>query len=98
MNATSVTGQKVWGLAPLQHGDILDIGGQRFRYEDLMPQAVSAVKALPPPTRDTNPHTAETVALPALAGLPAPSAAINGRLLVNGGPGAGTIVEVTGAL
>ena len=98
MNGTSVNGQKVWGLAPLQHGDILDIGGQRFRYEDLMPQAGSAIKALPPPPRDTNPHTAETAALPALAGLPAPSAAINGRLLVNGGPGAGTIVEVTGAL
>lgn len=97
MNGTSINGQKVWGLAPLQDGDVLDIGGQRFRYEDLMPQAGSAVKALLPPPRDANLHNAETSALPALAGLPAPPA-VNGRLVVNGGPSAGTIVEVTGAL
>ena len=97
MNGTSVNGQKVWGLAPLQHGDVLDIGGQRFRYEDLMPQASSAVKALLPPPRDADPHSAETAALPALAGVSGPPA-VSGRLLVNGGPGAGTIIEVTGAL
>lgn len=97
MNGTSINGQKVWGLAPLQHGDMLDIGGQRFRYEDLMPQAASAVKALLPAPSDATLRNVETAALPALAGLPIPTA-VNGRLLVNGGPGAGTIIEVTGAL
>lgn len=98
MNGTSVNGQKVWGLAPLQQGDVLDIGGQRFRYEDLMPQAGSAIKALLPPPRDANPHNAETAALPALVGISEPPVTLHGRLLVNGGPSAGTIVEVTGAL
>ncbi|HEX6778233.1 MAG TPA: FHA domain-containing protein [Ktedonobacterales bacterium] len=98
MNGTSVNGQKVWGLAPLQQGDVLDIGGQRFRYEDLLPQSGSAVKALLPPPRDADPHNAETAALPALVGKSEPAAPLHGRLLVNGGPGAGTIVEVTSAL
>ena len=99
MNGTSVNGQRVWGLAPLQHGDVLDIGGQRFRYEDALALPGSPAKALLSAPRSEAPHLAETAALPALAAPPGRGApAVPGRLIVSGGPNAGSTFEVQGSL
>ncbi len=93
MNGTSVNGQKVWSLVPLQGGDVLEIGGQRFRYEDLLPQASDA-KASSGHQPNQDPQSGETTALPSLAAQPAQPTAFTGRLIVTGGPNAGSIFEM----
>jgi pSer/pThr/pTyr-binding forkhead associated (FHA) protein len=98
MNGTSVNGQKIWGLAPLQDGDLLEIGGQRFRYEDLNPQANNSARATAGSQRAWDEHNAETAALPALAAPPAQPAALVGRLLLSGGPGAGQVFDLNKAI
>ncbi len=98
MNGTSVNGQRVWGLAPLQHGDVLDIGGQRFRYEDALAPPGSPAKALLSAPRGDDPHLAETAALAALPGPARAAPVIPGELIVSGGPNAGGRFEVQGSL
>ena len=101
MNGTSVNGQKIWGLAPLQHGDLLDIGGQRFRYEDALLLPGSRPKTALNPTERDDPPNEETADLPALEDAPAARASslpIPGRLIVSDGPHAGSRFEVQGVL
>ncbi len=94
MNGTSVNGQKIWGLAPLQDGDMLEIGGQRFRYEDLTPTHKSA---RPATRHERDKHDAETAVLPTLAAPPQPATPA-GRLLLSGGPEAGQVFALSKAL
>jgi pSer/pThr/pTyr-binding forkhead associated (FHA) protein len=94
MNGTSVNGQKIWGLAPLQGGDVLEIGGQRFRYEDLPPQASKSAARETPGSEDAGKQDAETIALPGLASQPAQSDVPAGWLTINSGPGAGSSIEM----
>ncbi len=103
MNGTAVNGQKIWGLAPLQDGDLLEIGGQRFRYEDLISPARHAAgadaqegHASAQDERAGENHSAETAALPALAAPP--PAVPTGRLVLSGGPGAGQVFELSRAI
>ena len=97
MNGTAVNGQKIWGLAPLQDGDLLEVGGQRFRYEDLQPQS-SAAQAARRDRQEGSEQLNETATLPALMPQPARPDAPNGRLIVTGGPEAGRAIELHGAI
>lgn len=96
MNGTAVNGQNVWGLVPLTDGDMLEIGGRRFRYQDMNK---GAKKAEAPSTSEaTKESLTETAPLPA-ASLPTqPSQRASGWLLVSGGPGAGSRYELTQAV
>ena len=96
MNGTSVNGQKIWGLAPLHDGDLLEIGGQRFRYGDLRPQAGSARTATPHEGAEGE-QTGETAALPAVVAAP-PQPVFIGQLMLNGGPGAGQVFALNKAI
>ena len=98
MNGTSVNGQKIWGLAPLQDGDVLEIGGQRFRYSDLHPQANGPAKAPTRSERASDEYDADTAALPALAAQSPRPAVTAGQLVLNGGPGAGQVFALNKAL
>lgn len=89
MNGTAVNGQKIWGLVPLQDGDLLEIGGQRFRYTDLHPQANPPAGAATKSERASDEHDADTAALPALAAQSPRPAVTAGQLLLSSGPGAG---------
>ncbi len=96
MNGTSLNGQKIWGLSPLQHGDLLDIGGQHFRYEDLTAQAHTTASS-PPGRSGAGEPAGETSTLAALT--PQPSRAAPGaRLIISGGPTAGQSVALRGAV
>ncbi len=96
MNGTSVNGQKIWGLTPLHDGDLLEIGGQRFRYEDLRPQADRARAAAPGEGAEGE-QTRETDALPAVVASPPPPV-FAGRLVLGGGPGAGQVFALNKAI
>jgi pSer/pThr/pTyr-binding forkhead associated (FHA) protein len=98
MNGTSVNGQKIWGLAPLQDGDLLEIGGQRFRYSDLHPQANGATRAASRSERASDAYDGDTAALPALAAQASRPAVAAGQLLQSGGPGAGQVFALNKAL
>jgi pSer/pThr/pTyr-binding forkhead associated (FHA) protein len=89
MNGTSVNGQKIWGLAPLQDGDVLEIGGQRFRYEDLSPQASKSAR-----TAASDDNT-ETAALPALIAQPPQPPPLAGQLVLSSGPDAGLVFALS---
>jgi pSer/pThr/pTyr-binding forkhead associated (FHA) protein len=96
MNGTSVNGQKIWGLTPLHNGDLLEIGGQRFRYEDLRPQAGSARTATQGEQAEGQ-QALETAALPAVVASP-PQPAFTGRLVLGSGPGAGQVFALNKAI
>lgn len=96
MNGTAVNGQNVWGVVPLKDGDLLEIGGRRFRYQELLP---AAKKSETPATSKTiEESTAETAPLPAASLNAQPSQAASGWLLVTGGPSAGSRYELTEAV
>src|SRR5579883_213501 len=96
MNGTSVNGQKIWGLAPLEDGDVLEVGGQRFSFTDLRPQG-SARNATPKEQRGGE-QLDETAALSALSPQPTRPGIPAGRLIVTGGPEAGKTVSLHGAI
>ncbi len=98
MNGTAVNGQKIWGLAPLQDGDLLDVGGQRFRYEDLRPQASKTAKAASEDERDHPENTTETARLPALTAQAVQPAVPVGQLVLSGGPNAGQVFALNKAI
>ncbi|HEY7349723.1 MAG TPA: FHA domain-containing protein [Ktedonobacterales bacterium] len=98
MNGTSVNGQKIWGLAPLQDGDLLEIGGQRFRYEDPLRQMRQNARPASQQEQDGGAHDGETLALPALRPQPAQPEISGGRLLLSGGPGAGQVFQLNKAV
>jgi len=97
MNGAALNGQKTWGPTPLQHGDILEMGGQRFRYEDLTAQAHPAVGG-PLGKQHAGEQLGETSALPALTPQLPRAAAPGARLIISGGPTAGQIVALSSAL
>jgi pSer/pThr/pTyr-binding forkhead associated (FHA) protein len=94
MNGTSVNGQKIWGLAPLQGGDLLEIGGQRFRYEDLRPQMNTPASQ----NDEQDEPLEETLALRVLLVQPAQPAATAAQLVLSGGPGAGQVFDLNKAI
>ncbi|HEY7126897.1 MAG TPA: FHA domain-containing protein [Ktedonobacterales bacterium] len=96
MNGTSVNGQNVWGLVPLHDGDLLEIGGRRFRYQDRHQEAKKAEAA--PTSEATQESAAETAPLPAMSLAAQSSQRASGWLLVSGGPGAGSRYELTQAV
>ncbi len=96
MNGTSVNGQKIWGLAPLQNGDLLEIGGQHFRYDDLTPQASKSGRATPQNATDEG--DPDTARLPALAAQPPQPAVTAGQLILSGGVGAGQVFALSKAI
>jgi pSer/pThr/pTyr-binding forkhead associated (FHA) protein len=98
MNGTSVNGQKIWGLAPLQDGDLLEIGGQRFRYSNLHPQANAPARAATRSERASDASDGDTAALPALAAQAPGPLVPAGQLLLSGGPGAGQVFALNKAL
>ncbi len=96
MNGTSVNGQNVWGVVPLHDGDVLEIGGRRFRYQDMNEQAKKSAR-LAQASRAADEHTADTAPLPGVnPALPTEGNA-SGWLIVTGGPGAGSRYELTQA-
>ena len=98
MNGTSVNGQKIWGLAPLHAGDVLEIGGHRFRYEDGQSQIKSPKGS--PGSKHANIQTQmiETTPLPALVVPASRLPPLQGQLMVNGGPDAGSRYPLSGAV
>ncbi len=96
MNGTSVNGQKIWGLMPLQDGDLLEVGGQRFRYEDLHSQAQKSARATSTRAGELGAGSDETARLPALIAQPATVA--GGKLLLSGGAGAGQVFALDKAI
>lgn len=98
MNGTSVNGQKIWGLVPLQDGDVLEVGGQRFRYEDLRPRASQSANAATNDEGSSRKDDTETARLPALT-IPPPQPAIPaGQLVLSGGPDAGQVFALNKAI
>jgi pSer/pThr/pTyr-binding forkhead associated (FHA) protein len=95
MNGTSVNGQNVWGVVPLHDGDVLEIGGQRFRYQDAQQEASKAGAAPGSAAADAGEQMAETAPLPTAA--PRPQNLAAGWLIVSGGPGAGSRHELAQA-
>jgi pSer/pThr/pTyr-binding forkhead associated (FHA) protein len=98
MNGTSVNGQKIWGLAPLQDGDVLEVGGQRFRYEDLRPQAGKHLNAAAEGEPIPPENTTETARLPALTAQAIQPAMPVGQLVLSGGPDAGQVFALNKAI
>jgi pSer/pThr/pTyr-binding forkhead associated (FHA) protein len=91
MNGTSVNGQKIWGLMPLQDGDLLEVGGQRFRYQDLHSQAQQGIRAKLALEGERGESSDETARLQAVAAPPPLAAVAGGKLLLSGGPAAGQV-------
>ena len=98
MNGTSVNGQKIWGLMPLQDGDLLEVGGQRFRYQDLHSPAQKNANAATTPEGERSEGNDETARLAAVVALPPPAAGIGGKLLLSGGAGAGQVFALGKAI
>ncbi|HLW00225.1 MAG TPA: FHA domain-containing protein [Ktedonobacterales bacterium] len=98
MNGTSVNGQKIWGLMPLQDGDLLEVGGQHFRYEDLFSQAQTSAKAGTPPEGERGEGHDETARLVAVVAQPPPANVASGTLLLSGGAGAGQVFALSKAV
>jgi pSer/pThr/pTyr-binding forkhead associated (FHA) protein len=94
MNGTSVNGQKIWGLMPLQHGDLLEVGGQHFRYEDLYSQSLKSARAATTLEEGRAGSDDETARMAAVVVQP-PAAAPGGKLVLSGGAGAGQVFALS---
>jgi pSer/pThr/pTyr-binding forkhead associated (FHA) protein len=80
MNGTAVNGQRAWGVVPLHNGDLLEIGGWHFRYQD-QPAPSASPDAAPTVNEETAP-------LPGVRAAQRPSVGA-GWLVVVAGPEAG---------
>jgi pSer/pThr/pTyr-binding forkhead associated (FHA) protein len=97
MNGTSVNGQNVWGVVPLHDGDVLEIGGRRFRYQEMHPEANTAGAFQADAAAPSAANLAETAPLPTATPPAPPQSKASGWLLVQGGPSAAERYELSQA-